>query len=366
MKQDTCKELVRYISPGFHYPRPPRNVPPLTFFSLPREIRDSIYHYALVSTTNIIVWKGKLKYELLPIYKGTRQIWSGEPTSRLIWRAVSHEETSTSLSTLNTKLLFCSKVVSHEAAIVFYNRNTFAFEGDHNWDPVVHWLKTIGSNNRNSLAILEVCGKRPDQVWQNHCGERIQKFSNEEIYLRHPYFATPIDGFKYGCVDNINPILEEVFVLLGQRVSNKKATVIMQTGRFYPGGGADPVEPDELFPENGWYSMELPNLIEKFLELHSTHSTKRSVEVVWNGLTYKRALETEFMESLGWNVSTSPVENKEALAIFGKYHNKDENFASYTLRRKKLKGELITQDPSPFSNIHRNIFELSIHDTCLV
>ncbi|THV53288.1 hypothetical protein BGAL_0055g00470 [Botrytis galanthina] len=355
MEQDTCKELVQYLSPCPYYPRPPRNVPPLTFFSLPREIRDSIYHYTLVSTSNIIVWKGKLKHELLPIFKGTRRIWSGEPTSRLIWRAVSHEETSISLSTLNIKLLFCSKVVSREAAIVFYKKNIFAFEGDHNWDPVVHWLKTIGTDNRNSLAILEVCGKRPDQVWQNHCGERIHhplKFSNEEIYLRHPYFATPIDGFKYGCVDNINPILEEVFILFGQRVSNKQVTIIMRTGRFYPGGGTDPVDPDELFPEDGWYSMELPNLIEKFLELHSTHSMKRSVEVIWKGLTYKRVLETEFMENLGWNISTSPVENEEALAIFGKYYNKDETFVRYTLKRKKLMGPLITQDPSPYSDMY--------------
>ncbi|KAF5869702.1 uncharacterized protein Bfra_010901 [Botrytis fragariae] len=294
MEQDTCKELAQYIAPGFDYPRPPRN-------------------------------------------------------------AVSHEETFTSLSTLTIDLLLCSKVVSHEPAIVFYNRNTLSFEGDHNWDPVVHWLKTIGTDNRNSLAMLEVCGKRPDQVWQNYCGERIHhplKLSNEEIYLRHPDFATLIDDFKYGCVDNINPTLEEILVLLGQRVSNKKVTIIMQTGRFYPGGGTDPVEPDELFPEDGWYSMELPNLIEKFLELHSTYSNKRSVEGIWKGLSDKRVLETEFMECLWWNVSTFPVENEEALAMFGKYHNKDESYARYTLERNKLTEPLITQDPSPFSDIY--------------
>ncbi|TGO35033.1 hypothetical protein BHYA_0173g00280 [Botrytis hyacinthi] len=162
----------------------------------------------------------------------------------------------------------------------------------------------------------------------------------------------PIDGFKYGCVDNINPILEDSFVLLGKRVSNKKVTIIMRTGRFYPGGGTDPVDPDQLFPEDGWYSMELPNLIEKFLELHSTHSMKRSVEVIWKGLTYKRVLETKFMENLGWNISTTPVENEEALAIFGEYHNKDETFAMYTLKRNKLMEPLITQDPSPYSDMY--------------
>ncbi|KAF7939759.1 hypothetical protein BELL_0015g00400 [Botrytis elliptica] len=290
--------------------------------------------------------------ERLPIYRGTQRLWS-LPTALIRWRAVSHEETTTSLSTLNVKLLFCSKVVSHEAAIVFYNKNTFAFEGDHNWDPVVHWLKTIGTEDRNSLAILEVCGKRPDQMWQNSRGERMQepfRFSGEEVYLRHPYFATPIYGFKYGFVDNINPIVEDVFVLLGQRVSNKKVTIIMRTGASYPGGRTGLVEPNELRPNNEWYSMELPNLIEKFLELHSTRSMKRSVEVLWKGLTYKRVLETEFMENLGWNIFTSPVE--EALAIFGKDHNKDETFVRYTLKRKKLTGPLVTQDPSPYSDVN--------------
>jgi hypothetical protein len=80
--------------------------------------------------------------------------------------SISREETSASLSTLNINLLFSSKAVSHEAAMVLYNKNKFAFEGDHNWDPVVRWLKTIGTDNRNSLAILEVCAKRPDQAWQ--------------------------------------------------------------------------------------------------------------------------------------------------------------------------------------------------------
>ncbi|TGO46710.1 hypothetical protein BOTNAR_0570g00010 [Botryotinia narcissicola] len=117
----------------------------------------------------------------------------------------------------------------------------------------------------------------------------------------------------------------------------------MQTGRFYPGEGIDPVHPDELFPEDGWYSMELPNLIEKFLELHSNLFMKRSVEVIWKGLTYKRVLETEFMEILGGLSPPHPSKMKKHLLYL--------TFARYTLKRKKLTGPLITQDPSPFSDI---------------
>ncbi|PQE04607.1 hypothetical protein CJF30_00004379 [Rutstroemia sp. NJR-2017a BBW] len=110
------------------------------------------------STIMRLFWKGKLHYEYLRSYKGARLIPWGEPISCLIWRTVNHEETSASLSTININLLFSSKTVSQEAAMVFYNKNTFAFEGDHNWDPIVLWLKTIGIDNRNSLAVVE-CGK---------------------------------------------------------------------------------------------------------------------------------------------------------------------------------------------------------------
>jgi hypothetical protein len=248
--------------------------------------------------------------------------------------------------------------------MTFYNKNTFAFEGDHNWDPIVCWLKTIGIDNRNSLAILDICGKRPDQVWQNRFGERFRDpsgFNKEEIYPRHPYFGTPTDGFTHGYVDNINPVLEEVFVLLGQRISERKTTIIMQTGGDYPGGGLVKVDPYDPCPEFGWYSMELPNLMEKFLELHCNHSNTRSVEVVWKGLTYKQLLGTEFMENLGWDISTSPIEKVEVTALYGiSPYGNHTDFAKYTLRRKKLTGPLITQDPSPFSDI--SIFTNSYTD----
>jgi hypothetical protein len=194
----------------------------------------------------------------------------------------------------------------------------------------------------------------PIKRGKNHCGERLRhplQLTMEEIYPRHPYLGTPTDDFKYGCVDNINPVLEEVFVLLGQRTSEKKTSIIMRTDSRYPGGGAVPVESMDQCPEHGWYSMELPNLIEKFLELHSNHSKKRSVEVVWKGLSYQRVLMTEFMENLGWNTSPSPAENDEVRVLFGSSHN-HRDFARYTLRREKLTGPLITQDPSPYSHIY--------------
>jgi hypothetical protein len=355
MEQHISKALIRYVSPDSYYPPPPRNFPPLTFFSFPREIRDKIYQHALVSTSNIIVWKGELESESVPLYQGPRRIWLGHPASRLVWRAVSHKETAASLCTININLLISSKAVGHEAAMVFYNKNTFTFEGDHNWDPVITWLKTIGPSNRNSLATLEVWAKRPDQVWQNPRGERLRHpggWTMEEIYPRHPYLGTPTAGFKYGCVDNINPVLEEIFVMLGRRTSEKEITIVMRIDGRYPGGGAEP-EPMDQCPENSWYSMELPNLLEKFLELHSPPSEEGSVEVIWKGLAYQRLLiaEQDSIKNLGWDMSTSPADNDEMRFWFGSSFN-HEDFASYTLRRQNFTGPLITQDPSPYSHVY--------------
>jgi len=356
MEQHISKALIQYVSPNFEYSCAPRNYPSLTFFSLSKEIRDQIYDYALVSTSSIIVWKGKMEDEFLAMYEGPRRIWWGHPLSRLMWRVASHKETAVSLCNLSLNLLFSSKAVSQEAAMVFYNKNTFAFEGDHNWDPVVRWLKTIGTNNRNSLAILEAHAGRPDQVWQNSRGERLRHpggCTTEEIYPRHPYLGTPTNGFEPGSVDNINPALEDIFAMLGQRTSKKKTTITMRIGGCYPGGGARPRTSEDQCPEDGWYGMELPNLLERFLELHSNRSEKGSVEVVWKGLTFKRELmaEQDLIKNLGWNLSISPAGNYEVRSKYGSIVN-SENFVEYRLRREKTTGPLITQSPSLYSDMY--------------
>jgi len=59
------------------------------------------------------------------------------PPSRVCWRSVDHEDMAASIRHLNLNLYFCSKLLSQEAAAVFYKNNTFSFLGDHNWDPIV-------------------------------------------------------------------------------------------------------------------------------------------------------------------------------------------------------------------------------------
>jgi hypothetical protein len=140
---------------------------PLTFLSLPREIRDEIYEVALVSASPIIVWKGSVhwKHHACTFYDGR-----GNPCTKLDSekslpkRCVDEKIMAASLQSLVVNIILCNKVVNHEAAMVFYKRNTFSFLGDHNWDSIVSWLRTIDAVNRNYLASMEMDASQNDRA----------------------------------------------------------------------------------------------------------------------------------------------------------------------------------------------------------
>ncbi|TVY45987.1 hypothetical protein LCER1_G008568 [Lachnellula cervina] len=352
MTHNCCTALIRYVAEDSRPPRP-RNQPRLSFLSLPREIRDKIYEIALVSNSSIIVWKGKWETDLLPQVEEGPRPW---PWSRIRWRAIDHDASTASLRSLNLKLLFCNKVIGHEAAMVFYNKNTFAFLGEHDWDPVVHWLGRIGPRNRDSIVSLDVDAKRPDPVWQNSKGERVRHpagFTKEEIYPRHPMLHTGEGDFKYGSVDNINPALEDIFIILGQRSAEHKVIVRMQLLSIYPGAGSIP-EPEDQHPDGGWWSMELPNLVELFRQSHTQqHGLNGAVEVLWNGRDYRKALLSEqaAIESLGWQMTVSPVE-EDTIRFNPAYDKSPWRIATYVLKREKLTEPLMAHDPSPHSEVY--------------
>ncbi|TVY41598.1 hypothetical protein LOCC1_G008936 [Lachnellula occidentalis] len=352
MTYNGCTAMIRYVAEDSRPPRP-RNLPRLGFLSLPREIRDIIYDLALVSTSSIIVWKGKWETEFLArLEEGPRPY----PLSQIRWRAIDHDASTASLRSLNLNLLFCNKVIGNEAAMTFYHGNTFAFLGEHNWDPVVDWLGAIGLRNRESIVSLDIDAQRPDAAWQNSKGERVRhpaRFTQEEVYPRHPLLHTCKGHFKWGSVDNINPALEKIFILLGQRVSEQKVILSMQFFYIYPGAGLIP-GPEDRDPDGRWYSMELPNLVELFRHLHTQqHGSNGAVEVLWKGKDYRTALVVERadMESLGWHITVSPVE-KDRVTFNPRYDKFPWRLASFVLRREKLTEPLLAQDPSPHSEVY--------------
>ena len=210
------------------------------FTSLSREIRDQIYTLALYSPSPIVVWKGQWQSFLNDHHDYTDTSFTDSFISfGTTWkRWIESSATKISLANCSTNLLLCNKAIGEEAARVFYETNAFAFLGDHNYDPVVSWLTKIGDRNRNHLSRLEINAYRSAHVWRRPNGQRKQAndLCTESIYPRSPYLQlrTPL---RYGLVENINPAIETIFRLLGQRTSTRKLTINFTLKNEYPGEG---------------------------------------------------------------------------------------------------------------------------------
>jgi hypothetical protein len=344
----------------------PSDLRSLNFMSLPREVRDEIYTLTLFSPSPIIVWKGEWINELLDRDAEYTSYADFIARAEHIWRRVIDQSaTKTSLDSLSTNMLFCTKVISQEAAEVFYKKNTFAFLGHHNWDPVVSWLEMIGGQNRNHLSNLEINAYKPDEVWQRHSGERVEHpdlGSREPIYPRNSHLHVRRRPFKYGLVDNINPALETIFRLLGQRESTQKLTLNFKLCGDYPGEGAIYQEGNQ-HPQNGWHSMDLPNLIEKFRTLYTlppSDSSEPLVQVLWKGecrpLVWHRLDDVvsrivildhvKNIESHGWELEISPMKEDDSK---WKPHDERRHVPTFVMRRKPLAEPLMGDDPNPHS-----------------
>ncbi|KAH8586879.1 hypothetical protein B0O99DRAFT_585273 [Bisporella sp. PMI_857] len=326
--------------------------PRLTFLSFPLEIRNQIYSFALIFPTPIIIWRGQ--WESLNISpKGSNNT---NYTGRY-HRVIDHSIKTASLQQLAFNLLVAHPTVTQEAAFVFYNKNTFAFQGEHNWDPIIKWLCQIGEKNRNNLTNIEIDGSKPDMVWQRVGGERVScGFTREEIYPMNPHLNTIGPPFKVGLVDNINPALEKVFELLGRRKTKHHVTIIMRAGSFYP--GTLPHD-DDQYPELGWYGMELPNLIENCRALYAQgdrNKGKDLVEVLWSDKTHRLWFieNIERLKKLRWQATSSP-EAEDEIIVSTEPWDFDRVIMTYTLKKERLEVPLMAVDPNPFSYLYMNM-----------
>lgn len=350
-------------------------LPPFKFLFLAREIRDQIYTWALSSPSPIIVWKGEWVTqfdESSRPYTTFTDIVEHEGT---IWkRGVDPSVTKTSLGFRSTSLFFCNKEIGKEAAEVFYKRNVFAFLGEHNWDPIVSWLTKIGDRNRSNLSRIEINAYKPEEVWQRHTGERVQNSLNpsrEPVYPRseHLQLRTPL---KYGLVENINPALEMIFQLLGRRISAHKLTLDFKLRSQsstceYPGQGLYFRE-DDHYPVQGWCSLDLPNLIEKFRTDHTKlykDSLEPPIEVIWTGKCprlilyrqYEKLSRTTIQDQLqnikdhGWEIEISAMQGDDwEWGTYSEERDKELHIPTFVLRRKPLEEPLKGDDPNPYSD----------------
>lgn len=364
MAQEGCPDPTSHTVTTPLQPGIPR---PFTFLSLPREIRDAIYTLALVSPSPIVIWKGEWVYEQQGTFSDSIDLVFPHHAPFVWRRAIDPFASKSTLHSLSTNLLFCSSIINQEAAAVFYKKTTFSFLGAHNWDPVVRWLKTTGPQNRNHLFNLDVSARTPEQVWQHSNGERTEHpgmLTREVIYPRNAHLHVPVHPVKCGLVDNINPALETIFQLLGQRTSTQKITLNFKLCGEYPGQGAI-LSAEDQRPENAWHSMDLPNLVEKFRTLYTCRAgdSQPLVEVHWQGEyhPYTTVLQNgsfgrvqildhlQNLEDHGWQMNVSPEEEDETVS---KPRDKSPNISTFVLKRKKLDEPLMGDEPNPYSNIY--------------
>jgi hypothetical protein len=280
------------------------------------------------------------------------------------------------------KLFLSNSVVAQEASVVFYGKNTFRFVGEWSWDEVAIWLEGIGPRNRSYLARLEVSLRLPQHVWQLEDGARTQldprqdmrrDNARERTYPRNRLLrlAANPDAELAGVVENINPAVETCFRLLGEMSGGAELTVSLMLGWRYTPGVQLAV--DTQHPHTNWMSMDLPNVMEKCRELHTTDGN-RKIEVLWNCTedasldrasdcdviysgTKEIVLPTEgsmtafdrgrsVLEDRGWEI----IEVYEKYFIDSKCNAREPvGFTWFILKRKPIKGDAVADDPSPHS-----------------
>jgi hypothetical protein len=370
------------LARGASFSWSPSEADPTCFLSLPREIRDEIYRLVLVKPSPIAVWAVQPK-------RAPQRVHCLRPEE---WLGYDNEAMSLSHHGLTPTIMRTHRTIGIESSVIFYGENTFSFEGDHNWLPVLSWLDRIGPFNRNFLRNVETTVQRPSQVWQRADGTRTRWISHEDdCFPRNSSLAFPISTpLLEGLVDNINPAIETVMFVLGSTGSSYFRTdpptlvfTLKVAFNRIPGvtfaldapltGLSRPL--GEWFRDRHWelrfMSMDMPNLIEKWrAEYSSSANGLRRVEVRWIVETEAIRLDEKRvgLEEQGWDiVSEEPAETMDVTCLV----EGDTRFRTsyddqplprptvkFVLRRRELTGPVIGSEPCPYqAPEHRRSYE---------
>ena len=296
-----------------------------TFLDLPRELRDQVFYYSLVTPEPITVWLGT-----------SQAPWNRSEGNHTV---ATSSSTDTQLTTL-LSLLRCHRTVASEAATTFYKSNTFRFVGDDNWSPLYMFLQMIGEKNRGHLRDLVLRMPKPEQVWQHLDGTytSLGMFDNTYAslgswYSRRvcPSDEVPIGQLSpavEGTVDRLDPAIKACFRILGRSGPPLTLTLMMDRG-LLPGVQ---LLFNEQHPHYFDWSMVVPDIIERFRQAFTNTSGQASrVEVLWKGKCPKEAFarQMELVQRVGWEIA----DLKEAEE---KNHNYTQTLTIFILRRKSL------------------------------
>ena len=256
-------------------------------------------------------------------------------------------------------LLRCCTIIAAESAQIFYSRNTFRFEGEHEYYPVITWLDKL-DRNRDYLVNLEITVPRPGIAWQLPDGSRYKMsgLKTRGLASHHPYFASREGPYGEGEVDIIDPAVETIFSLLAKEYESndqRKMRLCLDTGYHNIPG-------IELFDEEGMnlFSLDLPNLVDIWRRQY--FSDTEALKVFWKAevevdtFNEKRHL----IEGVGWNI----IDAQEGEYIYNPYGpfgrpGKDQVLPSvqFSMTRHEIVGPIMAAGPSPYTRWHNSPFD---------
>lgn len=274
----------------------------MAFMILPREVRDKIYALSLISSSAIIVHSSKLTRT----WQSDNDNTESDKNLRLVMQLqLNHSATRSSVQNLALGLLRCNRATVAEASSIFYGENAFSFVGDHDWIPIISWLRAIGKQNRAYLTNLEATVRRLSTSWQysDGSGAQIQNFRNNEFWPRSTHFSQQ-ETVPEGEVENINPAIETIFSILGQCecVSSPKLTLTLNLHFDLIPGVIIITETEDI--ETSYFSMDLPNLMEKWRVNYTSGRRSRLVEVLWKAESFRKETieKRELIKQQGWEI----------------------------------------------------------------
>jgi hypothetical protein len=322
---------------------------------LPREIRNIIYKFCLVSASPIIVWSAKqtVTYNPPKRYVGDDYYPNYDPKDKYIYKLKwDYKAMISSVQNLALCLLKCNSSLAHEAASVFYGQNHFSFVGDHDWIPIISWLDRIGETNRSYLTNLEVSVRVLSTAYQHSDGTRgrIRKYRGNEIFQRSPHFAHLLKPVPEGEVENIDPAIETIFSILGRAEGAPKLVLTMKLD-FNVIPGVDVID-DWEDGEDTYLSMDLPNLVEKWRVDYTTDFRCRLVEVIWKAESYRKEStdKRELIREQGWEILGEEEAERHSITQVDTQNSAPYPTMRFTLRRKELTAPLVAADPSPWTS----------------
>ncbi|KAL8879058.1 MAG: hypothetical protein Q9198_003259 [Flavoplaca austrocitrina] len=280
------------------------------FLQLPAEIRLRIYSFSLNSPSPIIVWSAESHHG------------NYKPTHKRTWH---REKMASSRRNLALGLLRCSTIVAAESAQFFYSRNTFRFQGDHEYYPVITWLDKL-NDNREYLGSLEITVRRPSKAPKFYAPPR-------KAYSTYSGF-TPVSPhivpfmLPDGDIDIIDPVIETIISRLVKPRRNQTMTLCFDAGSFYLPGV------DLWMSENVvLLNMDFPNSVEMWRTKHCLDDNQASLDVVWRVAVNKEDFHTpgcsrEMIEGIGWKI----LDEQQAELIHDPWDRSEDGTASSSIQ----------------------------------